>query len=683
MKLIKTSLLIGILFLLTTYNIHADDKLPYDSIVVSLSDKKMSIDDKYSFVGKIHHLPIKEQIAVNKIIANFVRHEDDKARLITIYAMLDNLYSVIKEKETGKIYLDSAMIYKNNTRNVNALGAMYYRTGMYYSAIGNDIVAHKNYYKAIANYKRSTDKKIMLSFIYYKMATTYLAHDDLKSLSNIVKDMLTIKLQGEDRIYYNNIYTMAALYYIRKAQLDTIDKKDSFNSAKLYLGKAIDTYHKHKTPNKMLAGATRLVSQNYYDMAQVLLQEGNSDIHIITQNINKGKQYMAEGDSATLTKYHEAMAALLSHKKQYRDAITEYKAKEALFKSKKYPQHSDRYLELYSQMENAYKQIGDTQNALVYSELRYELLKKTEQENKYKTIKDLEARYQTAEKDLKISQLNEEKHKARSMIIIIVSLSVFVIVILLFIFLYNRILRLKKEKETVDLSARIKEKDAAYQSLLKESEIKQMRDYLNGLETERNRLAKALHDSAANKLYLLDKNLKSIDNIPPDISTQIEEVYSQIRNVSHELISPAFQYATLYEILADHIGKLNKKTNIFFELKTSDKETINSFPVEIAHEIYRIVQECSGNIIKYANATEALVSLTYTDSILQLSIEDNGDGFNPQKKTKGIGLQIIEDRCKSLDGTIQIETEVGRGSKIKISIPYIVEHGVLAPLPFV
>ena len=60
--------------------------------------------------------------------------------------------------------------------------------------------------------------------------------------------------------------------------------------------------------------------------------------------------------------------------------------------------------------------------------------------------------------------------------------------------------------------------------------------------------------------------------------------------------------------------------------------------------------------------------------MIYLEIKDDGEGFDIQKQTKGIGLQIIQNRCNSLNGNLMIDSEIRKGSSIRITIPVILPN---------
>ena len=88
--------------------------------------------------------------------------------------------------------------------------------------------------------------------------------------------------------------------------------------------------------------------------------------------------------------------------------------------------------------------------------------------------------------------------------------------------------------------------------------------------------------------------------------------------------------------------------------------------------IFRIIQELVANIIKHAEATEAMIHLTNHKDSLNIMVEDNGKGFNPNQittKNKGMGISSIDKRVEHLEGTMTIESETNKGTTIIIDIP--------------
>ncbi len=87
--------------------------------------------------------------------------------------------------------------------------------------------------------------------------------------------------------------------------------------------------------------------------------------------------------------------------------------------------------------------------------------------------------------------------------------------------------------------------------------------------------------------------------------------------------------------------------------------------------IYRIVQELLRNVVKHAEAREVIVQLTIEDNILNLIVEDDGKGFDPEKASNGNGLGLgnIQSRVAYLHGQLSIDSRKGEGSTFTVDIP--------------
>ena len=102
------------------------------------------------------------------------------------------------------------------------------------------------------------------------------------------------------------------------------------------------------------------------------------------------------------------------------------------------------------------------------------------------------------------------------------------------------------------------------------------------------------------------------------------------------------------------------KFDYSLERKLSDAKEIG---------LLRMVQECINNILKHAEANQVTIAITEQNGNCQVSIKDNGIGFDVEKKAGGIGMKNLEKRARELSGSIDIDSISGRGTSILISIP--------------
>jgi|GEM_PF-2411925 len=208
---------------------------------------------------------------------------------------------------------------------------------------------------------------------------------------------------------------------------------------------------------------------------------------------------------------------------------------------------------------------------------------------------------------------------------------------------------------------------------------------LRAQEEERGRIAKELHDEQGQALTAIRVNLKELEfdleegdeqQIAyrlDDSKAMIEASLSQIRALSHELRPSLLDDVGLTSALRWYTNQLARRTDIRVNFTIRGEEQKLSSDVEIV--IYRVVQEACTNIIKHANATQADITLHYLFQDVQVTIEDDGQGFDPEQEQeerelkRGIGLLGMQERINLVHGTFHLDSTPGEGTRISIQIP--------------
>ncbi|MDO4165271.1 MAG: tetratricopeptide repeat protein [Bacteroides sp.] len=259
-------------------------------------------------------------------------------------------------------------------------------------------------------------------------------------------------------------------------------------------------------------------------------------------------------------------------------------------------------------------------------------------------LSDLSVKYETKEKEMQIARLNQEKleQEARSMQWAIGA------IVVLFVFLLSVCYYVWHRKQ-----------------LKKEEELKVARSYIEGLERERTRLAKELHDGVCNDLLSIGLQLDCMQ--PTEVSKQIfqdqlEQVRSNVRFISHELMPPQFRHVTLAEALKAYVGRLivPASMQLAFADETREAEW-KQVPEQVSYEVYRIAQEWCANVIKHSGATRVEICLRIEDKRLSLLIANDGKRFSDaDSRTQGIGLTTIRERTKTIAATLSVDICEGR-----------------------
>jgi signal transduction histidine kinase len=198
-------------------------------------------------------------------------------------------------------------------------------------------------------------------------------------------------------------------------------------------------------------------------------------------------------------------------------------------------------------------------------------------------------------------------------------------------------------------------------------------------ETERKHLAQELHDRVGQSISALNLNLNIITsqlsnesntNIGgrlQDSMSLVEETTVHIRDVMAELHPPVLDDYGLLAALRWYCERFSDRTEIDVDVRGEEPSPRLSLIVESI--FFRIAQEALNNVSKHAEASLATVMLEDADDHLRMIVEDNGRGFNftalhRSKDLPGWGLTTMKERAAVLGGSVRIESEKGKGTRI-------------------
>jgi two-component system, NarL family, sensor kinase len=143
----------------------------------------------------------------------------------------------------------------------------------------------------------------------------------------------------------------------------------------------------------------------------------------------------------------------------------------------------------------------------------------------------------------------------------------------------------------------------------------------------------------------------------------------EIRRISHNLkVDELHKKVGFHELLVELIQTENRIGKTKFELKTDTEINWNGIPTLLKVNLYRILQETLTNVVKYAQAQNCIITITKEVNGIQITIHDNGIGFNVNETKKGIGMKNIFERVKELNGKIELKSDKKSGTQYKISL---------------
>lgn len=346
--------------------------------------------------------------------------------------------------------------------------------------------------------------------------------------------------------------------------------------------------------------------------------------------------------------YQETLYDILTKMKRYRESLDiQRRMLETKDVNAQIPLNK-----LYQAMAWNYEGLKDYRTAVEYYDKAYRTADSLHQEQINTELSELSVKYETQEKELEIARLTREQleQKAKTMqwgIVAAIAISAFLLFSIYYMFRRKRI--------------------------RKEEELKLAQSYIEGLERERTRLAKDLHDGVCNDLLGIGMQMRCMqptDESKEELLTLLEQVRSDVRCISHELMPPKFQLATLDETVEDYVQRLSLPSSMQLSFsKESEGAEWNRIPENVAYEVYRILQELLSNILKYSEATEVSVTLSLSRQQLLLLVTNNGKNFTDAEiQGRGIGLTTIRERAKAVEGIFAVSAQTGKQS-FELSIP--------------
>jgi signal transduction histidine kinase len=208
--------------------------------------------------------------------------------------------------------------------------------------------------------------------------------------------------------------------------------------------------------------------------------------------------------------------------------------------------------------------------------------------------------------------------------------------------------------------------------------IAALRQLNETLEEEIKRIAYAVHDEAGQLLVAVHLALADVARELPErqkeqvgrIEELLQHVEKQLRRYSHELrptVLDDLGWIPAIRFLAEGVSR---RANLTIRIKTTIAGRLPS-PIEIA--LYRIVQEALTNAAKHSKASQVWIRIGRKNRMLCCSIEDDGVGFDVRAvqtdgKRRGLGLIGMQERLNAIGGTLSIDSEPGRGTKILIRL---------------
>lgn len=573
---------------------------------------------------------------ISNVSPYLLQNEEKDSLQIKQYKKIKNLYEKGKYSQSLDLGLKLLEEIKKDRKNIELEYLCNFLIGEIFGKINN-------YDKALLYYKKSLSLLRQNSKLLDRDGKIYSNTDLLNSLLKIGGQYQKLKKKDSALFYYNKVIEDNNIGENKKAlfikagtytNLSIIYREDSvYNKARFYASKSIEIYKK--------------INDKIFE---AVAMNNLGDIYTVEKKFKKAKdiyfkalELIEKDQSTTAVKYKEALYYNLAY---------------ALFKLKDYT--------AYEYQEKSY---------IIQDGLRDKEMRRIVEEIYTNHKVDIERQ----KANLAKSQVELKKLQERKVTLLLSALSLLVLIIS-GVVIYNYKLRQKNLELKFSKSELIQQQNI--EKLKSESQIKILNATLDGKESERKQIAETLHDSVSSLLSSATLHLQATrtqfnGGTPIEIDkTQaiITEASEKIRDLSHTLVSSVLLKFGLRHAIKDIAEKYS---NSAIQIHT-DISDIRRYHQGFEIKANNIIQEFINNILKHSKAKNAFISMQEKEEALYVTIEDDGQGFDPKEITNkdGLGINQIEARIKMMKGSLKINSTLGKGTIIKMVLPIVEKEKV-------
>ena len=450
---------------------------------------------------------------------------------------------------------------------------------------------------------------ISLADSYINLANGYLMNGDLAK--HIIYSTQAFQIAQKTHDLYNQILASnnIANHYIQKNNID---------SANYFAQKTLELARSYKNPYNICEALSTL--------GKVAYNKGDLDI---------ARNYLHEAEDISIQYKLSNLRLAISYQLYVLENSSGYFRKAA------------NYLATYTTLK-------DSINTIETKKYVHLLEQKFENEKKERTIENQQ-----------LAIVNQEKIIGRNNLLFIAAVLILLLLGTTIAFMF----RSARQKSNIH-GEHVKRMKA-------EQIILSTHSVVEGQEQERKRISRELHDGvngglAAIRLMATNYRKKNDQAIGfEDIETMVEELSTEVREISHNLMPGTLAKGSLKESLEELVFRLNHSDQVDFELQVIGN--IDKGGENTKFYTYRIIQELLKNVLHHARASSCILQLSEQNGSLNICVEDNGIGMSPKSiaksKSGGIGMKNIESRISYLNGSMETESSAGKGTTFYITIP--------------
>lgn len=423
-------------------------------------------------------------------------------------------------------------------------------------------------------------------------------------------------------------------------------------------------------------------SLDYNRQAEVIGEELQDQYALGIVYNNFGQIYFEQGEIETSLEYYERSLAAKAAIGINSNLVPTYNNMGQAYIMLNRPDEAIKYLKeglklaggdeiwhVTSNLSKAFSAAGQADSAAHYLDLTLAHRDSIFTIERQGVIDQLRTEYESERQEMEIAQLEASQQQNR---ILLTGLSGLFLAALIIGFLT---LKNTRKKRIIAQQNEKLEKQHVEQ-LLKEQELIGIHAMLEGQEKEREKIAEELHDTIGSSLATLKLYIESLDEVRKKedyhqlhqkTSHLLEETYDEVRKIAHSKSAGVLIRKGLVPAVESMAARISEARQIDIQVIGTGLEDRLENRVEIS--IFRSIQELLSNAVKHSGASEVVVQITQHDDMLNIIVEDNGIGFDPESSQWGLGYTTIQNRVDDLEGDLTIDSSRGNGTTIILNIP--------------
>ncbi|OIV43404.1 tetratricopeptide repeat-containing sensor histidine kinase [Flavobacterium johnsoniae] len=514
----------------------------------------------------------------------------------------------------------------------------------------------------------------------------------------LINEAIPAAKKSRDYELISGLYKAVAIIFMNNNEREKAS--EYLSEAQKYVERAIKkspTVAESKMETYIINAENLVELQHFYDAKKVLDKAFSTLKNFPESNLNdsyfysEGLYYAKQNKNTNaLESYEKGIVSAEKHQNAIALNRLKFAEYEVLFKLKNYSKAKSNldYLlkntpfvvdrkNYYNELAKVYNATKEYDKAYYYSH-KYNAVNDSLNNTKFKSeIVELEAKYKKAESEKKITMLQSQNDKAALLVynnrlnsVLLAGLSFILFLIVLFLWIFNK----NQKKLSIQKEINLKQELSAFEDRHKLSVSKAL---IQGEEMERKRIARDLHDGLGSMLSGVKIHLNLAKKENPEtvngVDTLLDNSIKELRNISQNLMPESLLELSLEHALRDLCAaNSNTATKVEFQYLIKKSRLPKNYEIMI----YRIIQELLNNALKYAKASQVLVSCSQNKDVFFITVEDNGIGFDilDPKNKNGMGLKNIKNRVEFLSGKLEIESKINQGTSAYIELNVINEN---------